>query len=158
MMYSNSNMAPQKKKIDKQEIIETRPLDSYFTSKSQQQRDKSPVNITTLGQSPNIDTVNCKNREKVLNNLKNNNIIYELNDIKCKIENLTHDEMTEIFKIIKNNNEKYTTNKNGIFINLSTLRRLTIQELCNFLYFCENNDNIINMEDEERAKYKNDIN
>lgn len=146
-------MAPQKKKIDKIDIIETKPLDTYFTSKIQ--NNKIPVNITSLGE---INDITSKNRENVLYNLKNKNIIYELSDIKNKIDNLTDDELTEIFKIIKNNNEKYTTNKNGIFINLSTLRRSTIQEISNFLYFCENNDNIINIENQERAKYKNVVN
>ncbi len=76
---------------------------------------------------------------------------------KNKVDNLSENEVTEIFKIIKNNNEKYSTNKNGIFINLSTLKKNTIQEICNFLYFCENNNKAIDEEELERAKYKDTI-
>ena len=34
----------------------------------------------------------------------------------------------------KNNNEKYSVNKNGIFINISTVRKATIKDISNFIY------------------------
>ena len=154
-------MPPQKKRIDKQiEQTESRPLDSYFGSKKTANitihgvSEPQPVNITSLELIPPEKSNSPTSRENILNNLKSQKIIYNLQEIKSKIELLTENELAEIFKIIKKNNEKYSTNKNGIFINLTTLKRATIIELSNFLYFCENNDKIFDKEEEERARYK----
>jgi hypothetical protein len=154
-------MPPQKKRIDKNfEQTESRPLDSYFGSKktsnvdTQNSNETPPINITSLELIPQIKSNSPTSRENILNNLKSQNIIYNLQEIKCKIEILTENELAEIFRIIKQNNEKYSTNKNGIFINLTTLKRGTVIELSNFLYFCENNDKIFDKEEEERARYK----
>ena len=159
-------MPPQKKKIDtyKSDITDSRPLDSYFINKTSnasnayQSYEPIPVNITSLEipKYDSRDTINLS-RENILKNLIQHKITYSINDIKIKIEMLSENELTEIFKIIKNNNEKYSTNKNGIFINLSTLKKSTVQELSNFIYFCENNDKQIDKEEEERSHYKDMI-
>ena len=175
-------MPPLKKKIDtyKSETNNCKPLDTYFSAKlsntsntyitsniiidnniSELEQDHhiKPVNITSLQYK--LDDNDYKNllpRDKILTNLIQQRITYNLNEIKNKIELLSENELTEIFKIIKNNNEKYSTNKNGIFINISTLKKTSIQEICNFIYFCENNDKLFDKEEEERAKYKDMIN
>ena len=82
------------------------------------------------------------------------NIIYSNLEIKKKIELLSEHEVTEIFRIIKNNKEKYSTNNNGIFINLSTLKKISIQEISNFLLFCENNNKILDREEQQREIYR----
>lgn len=165
-------MPPQKKIINKNTVqTESRPLDSYFGSKKTSAFISSsniannepaeplpaeplPVNITSLELIPPAKSNSPTTRENILNNLKSQKIIYNLQEIKSKIEMLTENELAEIFKIIKKNNEKYSTNKNGIFVNLTTLKRACVIELSNFLYFCENNDKIFDKEEEERAKYK----
>ena len=160
-------MPPQKKHIDKNSVqTESRPLDSYFGSKktsafisssniaNNEPEELLPVNITSLELIPPAKSNSPTSRENILNNLKSQKIIYNLQEIKSKIEMLTENELAEIFKIIKKNNEKYSTNKNGIFINLTTLKRASVIELSNFLYFCENNDKIFDKEEEERARYK----
>ena len=48
--------------------------------------------------------------------------------------------MVEIFNIIKDNREKYTTNNNGIFINISNLKPNTIDEITKFLIFSLKNN------------------
>lgn len=58
-----------------------------------------------------------------------------------KINNLTSTEHEEIFNIILRSisDEKkinYTTNKNGVFFNLSTLEEATIDEIEKFVDFC----------------------
>ena len=82
------------------------------------------------------------------------NQIYPNIEIKSKIDKLSENEMFEIFKIIKNNKEKYSTNKNGIFVNISTLKKITINELCNFLNFCDNNNIIFDNEEKTRDIYR----
>lgn len=154
-------MPPQKKLIDKTIIqMEKRPLDSYFDSRkelntiNQYINNSNPVNITSLELIVPVKSNSPTSRENIINNLKSHKIIYNLQEIKDKIEILTENELAEIFKIIKKNNEKYTTNKNGIFVNLTILKRITVIELSNFLYFCENNDKIFDKEEEERSRYK----
>jgi hypothetical protein len=157
-------MPPPKKRIDKNTgLSESRPLDSYFGSKKtssnsniaiQVANEPIPVNITSLELIPPTKSNSPTSRENILSNLRGQKILYNLQEIKGKIEVLTENELAEIFKIIKKNNEKYSTNKNGIFVNLTTLKRCTVIELSNFLYFCENNDKIFDKEEEERAKYK----
>ena len=97
---------------------------------------------------------NVIKRDDILNNLSNHIIKFSFIDIKKKIDTLTLDELKEIFKIILINNEKYSNNKNGIFINLNTLKKTTIQEINNFLYFSDNNKTLDELEEYERSKYK----
>lgn len=157
-------MPPLKKRTDTQHNHkESRPLDTYFYSKKtsnisiQNINENQPVNITSLEIIHPVKSNSPTTRENILNNLKSQKIIYNLYEIKNKIDLLTENELAEIYKIIKKNNEKYTTNKNGIFINLTTIKKPTIIELSNFLYFCENNDKIFDKEEEERSKYKDMI-
>ena len=77
-----------------------------------------------------------------------------LTEIKNRIENLYETELIEIFKIIKDNNEKYTTNNNGIFINISNLKSITINEITHFLIFSEKNNKLIDKEEIERDLYR----
>ena len=114
----------------------------------------SPINILlnenqAKTQQSNTDLYTENNKVLV-----HKNIIYSNIELKQKIEILSEDELCEIFRIIKNNKEKYSTNNNGIFINLSTLNKISIQDICNFLLFCENNNKILNKEEEQREIYR----
>lgn len=136
--------------------ITSKSIDSFFTINTIPQISTSIQNeITELNNNSNNS--NVESRNVVLSNLVMHKILYSHIEIKNRIENLSEDELSEIFKIIKINNEKYSTNKNGIFINLSTLKNTTIQEISNFLYFCDNTDKTINNEELERSKYKDMI-
>ena len=128
----------------------------------QQQHDTQhtlPSHISSINISLNQYTNKCVvvKRDDILNNLSNHNIKFSLIDIKKKINTLTLDELKEIFKIILSNNEKYSNNKNGIFINLNTLKKSTIQAISDFLYFSDNNKTLDEIEEYERAKYKDII-
>jgi len=91
-------------------------------------------------------------------NIKNNRTSLFTNlEIKSKLDKFSENEFCEIFKIIKNNNEKYTTNNNGIFINLSSLKKCTINEICNLIVFCENNHRIFDREEQTRDIYRDII-
>ena len=106
----------------------------------------------------NIDYLKQIYPPLILNNSllpsKLENQLYSNIEIKSKIDKLSENEMFEIFKIIKNNKEKYSTNKNGIFVNISTLKKITINELCNFLNFCDNNNIIFDNEEKTRDIYR----
>jgi hypothetical protein len=67
------------------------------------------------------------------------------NNIKNNISNLNSNELEEIFKIIhKNNNNNYTKNNNGIFINLNWLNDEILNQVNNYINFCIKSHNEIN--------------
>jgi hypothetical protein len=163
-------MPPIKKKINANTVANTeaKSIDSFFAPVIQQQNKddesaklikpfENTINILDAKISVSGDGKEELTNESILKKLTQHKILFSYIEIKNKVDNLSENEVTEIFKIIKNNNEKYSTNKNGIFINLSTLKKNTIQEICNFLYFCENNNKAIDEEELERAKYKDTI-
>ena len=94
--------------------------------------------------------------EEIVDNIEETtqNTILSLSEIKNRIENLYENEMVEIFKIIKDNREKYTTNNNGIFINICNLKPVTITEITQFLIFSEKNNKLIDKEEEDRDFYR----
>ena len=77
-----------------------------------------------------------------------------LSEIKNRIDNLYETELIEIFKILKSNKEKYTTNNNGIFVNICILKPITITEITQFLIYSEKNNKLIDEEEEERDLYR----
>lgn len=115
-------------------------LDSFF-------------NITEKPPSP-INVINSFDNEDSNDEDINFNTKLSLTEIKHRIENLYETELFEIFKIISDNNEKYTTNNNGIFINISNLKPITINEITHFLIFSEKNNKLIDKEETERDLYR----
>ena len=65
-------------------------------------------------------------------------------NIRTRIANLSQNEIEEIFKIIYKNNNNYSKNNNGIFINLSWLDMDTINKIDNYINFCIKSHNEIN--------------
>jgi len=61
-------------------------------------------------------------------------------DLCKKIQNdialLSQNELNEIFKILYNNDSKYTQNNNGIFVNLNWLEYDIIIQINNYIDFC----------------------
>ena len=113
----------------------TKSLDTYFE-------------ITEKPASPIQEIIYSKEEEL------NQNTVFTLIEIKNIIDDLYETEMVEIFKIIKDNKEKYTTNNNGIFINISNIKPITITEISKFLIFSEKNNKLLDKEEEERDLYR----
>jgi hypothetical protein len=70
------------------------------------------------------------------------NEIYK--NIKNGLANLSQNELEEIFKIIYKNNNNYSKNNNGIFINLCWLDNDTLIKINNYINFCIKSHNEIN--------------
>jgi hypothetical protein len=66
------------------------------------------------------------------------------NNIKLKINDMTSNEIEEIFKIIYKNNNYYTKNNNGISLNLNTLDDEILNKINNYINFCIKSHNEIN--------------
>jgi hypothetical protein len=63
--------------------------------------------------------------------------------IKGNVIKLTHNEITELFKIIKNCNVNYTKNNNGIFLNLNWLSKDNLLKMNYYISFCIKSQNEI---------------
>jgi len=133
-------------------------LDTFFFNNNSQ---VSPLS-STLSTSP-LSTAPLSNR--ITNSISssdsddetellNINTTLSLPEIKNRIDKLYEEEFVEIFKIIKSNNEKFTTNSNGIFINICNLKTTSINEITKFLIFSENNNKLIKKEEKERNIYR----
>ena len=59
----------------------------------------------------------------------------QLKELKEVIAQLEDFQKIEIYKIIKNNDIKYTSNKNGVFINMKLITPSCIEEINNYLKF-----------------------
>ena len=70
------------------------------------------------------------------------NDIYK--SIKSGLSNLNQNELEEIFKIIYKNNNNFSKNNNGIFINLCWLDQETLVKINNYINFCIKSHNEIN--------------
>ena len=56
--------------------------------------------------------------------------------IQSNINNLSENELYEIFKILHKHNSKYTKNNNGIFVNLNLIDYNILEEIYNYIFFC----------------------
>ena len=73
--------------------------------------------------------------------------IKELRDLKKNVSKLDKTEQLEVFKILKSGNGKLTENKNGIFINLTSISRDTFNIITQFVeYSIDNRSRLKNLE------------
>ncbi len=79
-------------------------------------------------------------------------------DMQDQIKGLTVFGETQIFKIIRNNDEKYSKNGNGIFFNLSKVKLETRKQIINFLLYCKNYESKLKNEEFDRNEYKKFLN
>ena len=67
--------------------------------------------------------------------------------LKNQIENLDKIHHIKILNILKNNSIKYSENRNGIFVNMSSIDDKTIEEVKKILLYIENQEqNLIDIE------------
>jgi DNA repair ATPase RecN len=75
-------------------------------------------------------------------------------DLKTEIENLEKIHHVKILKILKNNEIKYSENRNGIFINMTSFNENTIKEIEKTLIYIKEQER--NLKDIEA--YKKELN
>jgi len=54
-----------------------------------------------------------------------------------KISHMNTQEHNYIFTLVQNDTNKYTRNRNGVFVNMSVLTKETIEKMASFVQFCE---------------------
>lgn len=90
-----------------------------------------------------------KRKEKELKKQK----FKDLTELKKKIMSLTQTEYIEIYKIIKNNEEKFSQNKNGVLFNFMKISDKSIEDIKKFIFYIENNNVIHNNDNYMKATY-----
>lgn len=63
--------------------------------------------------------------------------IKKQNYIKSRIQSLNDNQHHEIFKIIKDNEDSYTVNKNGVFFNLKNIDDHKLNEIYKFIEYID---------------------
>ncbi len=75
--------------------------------------------------------------------------------LRDDIDNLDKTKHIELFKLIKKYNIQYSSNKNGIFINLSFIEKEFIEKIKEFVDLIKEQDSYINKIEDEKNKMKN---
>ena len=86
------------------------------------------------------------------------NLDIEKKKLKENIEKLTKLELKEVFILLKKKNIEYSSNNNGIFINLKNFDKDLIIELQNYILFCKNNKIFLSKNDEKNETLINKYN
>lgn len=81
----------------------------------------------------------------------------EMKSLRDKIYMLQETEHIEIFKIIKQDTDKFSENKNGIFVNLSKMSITTLKKIKTFVEFCSENKKKLEIEKKQRDSLKDSI-
>jgi hypothetical protein len=85
-------------------------------------------------------------------------IMYNNIQIKKFIDEFTEDQQIEIFKIIKYYDEYYSSNNNGIFINLDNISNNCKKEIITFINFSKQNNECLQEMEYNIDKYKQLVN
>lgn len=80
------------------------------------------------------------------------------NYIIQKVKNLSKFEHIQIFKLLTKHNIKYSENSNGVFVNLNYLSEAIITKIINFINFCIENKQLLQLEISKRDNLKKIIN
>ena len=87
-----------------------------------------------------------------------NNKINLCKKIQIDITLLSQNELNEIFKILFNNDSKYTQNNNGIFVNLNWLDYDIILQINNYIDFCIKSHKEIKKHEIMKNMYNDNLN
>ena len=107
----------------------------------------SKIALNNTFKTQKYPSSNCMTDEQILS-YENKKMI--ANKIKC----FQKEEYLEILRIINKYHEKYSENKNGIFINLSKLKNPTVIDIHNFVEFCIKNRNKLDQDNKNRDDIK----
>lgn len=84
--------------------------------------------------------------------------VQEKKDIKTKIETtFDNDQYAELYKIIKEDTDRYSENHNGIFVNLNSLNDITLSKIQKFVNFSIENKKTLDEQEELYKKEKENL-
>lgn len=77
--------------------------------------------------------------------------------IEREMSNLSMDAMTQVCRIIKKHDEKFTAKKDFVLVNLGGLKDETIREVVSFLVFIRKNENALAHDEQLKKQMKQQI-
>lgn len=83
-------------------------------------------------------------------------IMYKLEDLKTKIEQLNKQHHIEILKILKKNNTvTLNENKSGVYVNISLLPQQSITDIFNYVNYIEEQEATLSSLETQKRDFKN---
>ena len=77
--------------------------------------------------------------------------------IEKNIAGLSIDALTQVCRIIKKNDEKFTAKKDCVLINLGGLKDETIKAIVSFLVFIKKNENLLAQDEQIKKQMKSKL-
>jgi len=83
-------------------------------------------------------------------------IMYKLEDLKSKIEQLNKQHHIEILKILKKNNTvTLNENKSGVYVNISLLPQQSVTDIFNYVNYIEQQEATLSSLETQKLDFKN---
>jgi hypothetical protein len=80
--------------------------------------------------------------------------IQDLMVIRDRLERLNKEQQMDIFYILYNNGIQYSENKNGIFVNLSTVDVCIIQDILKYLFLKQQQETVLDDAEKQKEMFK----
>lgn len=77
-----------------------------------------------------------------------------LTQLKDNIEKMQKVNQVEVLRILKKQNAKLNENKSGILVNLTFLQKDTLNELCNYVKYVQEQEKMISMDEAQKNEFK----
>ena len=85
------------------------------------------------------------------------NMVDDLKKLRDMIQELDSIHQLQIFKILKENNIKYTENSNVIFINMTLLDKTTLKQIHNIIKYVNLQQKQLESVEDIKAKYQKEF-
>lgn len=83
--------------------------------------------------------------------------VKKMREIQEKIHSLDDDNQRTILQILRDDNVMYSENTNGVFFDIMSVSRGTLDKITKFLEFCDNCTSYLDKRDKDQMDMKKDI-
>jgi len=84
--------------------------------------------------------------------------MFSVQEIKDKIEVMAKDDHLEILSLLSNHTDvKLNENKSGVFVNLSQVNDVVINQLCEYITYKDNQEEQLMKMEQQKKEYKDNF-
>jgi hypothetical protein len=83
--------------------------------------------------------------------------VKKMKEIQEKIQNMDDDNQKSVLRIIQDDNIMYTENTNGVFFDIMTLQKDTLEKIMKLIEFCDNCNEYLSKREREQIDIKKDV-
>ena len=83
--------------------------------------------------------------------------VKKMKEIQAKIQDMDDDNQKVILRIIQEDNIMYTENTNGVFFDIMTLKKETLDKIMKLIEFCDNCNEYLSQREKEQTDIQRDI-